>query len=87
MLLELNTYTLLQEIPKGWQFRLTDNGQLVKNDGRRPGPGLRQMFDDRNQWGPPTQHPGPIPNGTAPFNHPQFPPPRPRFPPPGMNNY
>ncbi len=30
MLLELNTYTLLQEIPTGWQFRRTANGWLVK---------------------------------------------------------
>ncbi len=69
-LLELNTSTLLQEIPTGWQFRLTANGRLVKNDGRRPGPGpgLSQTFDDRSQWGPPTQHPGPTPNGAAPFN-------------------
>ncbi len=58
-LLGLNTYTLLQEIPAGWQFRLTANGRLVKNDGRRQGqgPGLRQTFGDRNQWRPPTQHP------------------------------
>ncbi len=55
-LLELNTYTLLQEIPMGWQFRLTVNRRLIRNDGRRPGPGprLRQTFDDRNQWRPPT---------------------------------
>ncbi len=88
-LLELDIYTLLKEIPTGWQFRLTSNGRLVKNDGRRPGlgPGLRQMFDDRNQWGPPTQHLGPTPNGTAPFNQSPFPQPRPQFLLPGMNNY
>ncbi len=86
-LLELHTYTLLQEIPTGWQFTFTANGWLVKDDGRRPGPGLRQTFNDRNQWGAPSQHPGPTPNGTTPFNQPQFPPHRPRFPPTDMNNY
>ena len=91
-LIELNTMTLLQQMPSANQFRMTGNGRLIPVDERRYGPGPRNWAEPPGQSRSGPSMPDPRIHAFPPppnFTHPPGPPPfgyppmmQPRQPPP-----
>ena len=73
-LIELNTYTLLQELPFGEHYRITGSGRLIRRDGfnqgrQQPAWGQGQPQGPPPPWGPGQQH-GPRPTFNQPTRYP-----------------